>query len=166
MKVRFELLICFSILVLTGSGCNSKAPLPDNNIPDIGIRPEQMNTKVRLAAPEGWNTFKIDDEVILTLELVTEDQVVFPSGYGARLFIYQNDHWLEINNDMKYPKGEILVQHHDRNDPVIESAGLAPLLPDPNKPVTVRMILIGHIYRGGKVTSEKTASYIDVRLKP
>jgi hypothetical protein len=41
-----------------------------------------------------------------------------------------------------------------------------PILDGYGKPISLRIILIGNIYRDGQVTEEQVAAYLDVELKP
>jgi hypothetical protein len=165
MKVRFDLVISFSLLLLI-TACKDKPLTPAIPMPDIGIPHEEMNTKIHLTAPDGWNTFKIGDEVSLSVEVISNDKISFPPDYGARMFILENSKWKEIPNFMKYPEGNLIISQTNGNYLNVGGAPVDPLIPDQTKPVLLRIILVGNIYRDGQVTAEKTAAYIDVKMTP
>jgi hypothetical protein len=157
----FLLLISFALLL---TAC--KSPPPASDMPELGIPEEEFNTKVRLSAPAGWNTFKTDDVIGLAVEVISEEPVVFPHDYGARIFLWNNAEWLEINDEMIHPEGEIIITSAN-NDPLnLGAASVYPVLPDPDKPAWVRIILIGNVYRNNEATDERVAAYIDVHLTP
>jgi hypothetical protein len=135
-------------------------------VPDIGLPDSEMNTRIRLQAPDGWNTLKIGDVVGIDVEVISDDQIAFSHDYGAKIFIYEDQEWREIPNLMKYPDGYLLLT--DARGDVFKKgvASVAPVLPKTDKAVLMRIILIGNIYRNGQITTEQTAAYIDLELKP
>jgi hypothetical protein len=164
MKRYFTLFLCMGLLLIFSAACKDQS-LPAEG-PDIGIPAEEMNTKVQLSVPDGWNTFKIGDIVGIAVKVSSNDQVAFAQDYGARMFLYRNEEWVEIPNIMHYPEGHIILSPAG-NDPFKEGeAGVDPILPDEKQPATIRIYLVGHIYRDGQITPEVTASYIDVELEP
>jgi hypothetical protein len=166
MKFRFAYIVSTYLLLLLVTACKAKPAIPADAMPDIGIPAEEMNTKLHLTAPNGWNSFKIGDVIGLNVEGTSEDQIAFPPDYGARMFVYQNGQWKEIANFMTYPEGLIILSPRKGNVFNDGTADLAPIFTNTTNPVTLRIILVGSIYRDGKVTAEKTAGYIDVNLTP
>jgi hypothetical protein len=157
----FLLLISFNLLL-----ASCKSPPSASDMPELGIPVEEINTKVRISAPAGWNTFKTDDMVVLVVEVISEDPVVFPNDYGAQLFLWNKGQWVEIDDDVINPEGEIIVSPVNNDPHNLGSAGVGPVLPDPDKPAWVRIILIGNVYRNNEATNERVAAYIDVHLTP
>jgi hypothetical protein len=166
MNLRFNYVVGLSLITLLIASCKDKPSIPAGVMPDIGIPPEEMNTKMHLTVPDGWNTFKIGDHVGLNVEVTSEDQIVFPPDFGARMFIYGNNQWKEVANFMTYPDGSIVLSPSNGNPFNDGATDVVPILPDTEKPATLRIILVGDVYRDGQVTSEKTAAYIDVNLTP
>ena len=116
--------------------------------------------------PETINTFKTKESINLVIKVISSDQIWFKSDYGVRLFVYEDAKWDEVGNDENYPTGNIILSPAD-NDAFKNGATVIwPRLPDSTKPVTIRIILVGNVYRDGKMTNEVTAGYIDVNLKP
>jgi hypothetical protein len=166
MKLRFDYIKGISLLLLLVTACKAKPTIPADAMPDIGIPPGEMNTKIKLTAPYGWNTFKVGDVVSINVEGISEDQIAFPPDYGARMFIYENNQWKEVANFTTYPDGSIVLSPRKGNPFNDGGTALDPILTDMANPVTLRIILIGNIYRDGQITAEKTAAYIDVNLTP
>ena len=95
--------------------------------------------------------------------------MAFERDFGARLFILENDQWIEIPNSMGYDylESDIFVYMPYADNPFnLGAPVVVPKLPDTKQTSTVRIILVGSIYRDGQVTNEKVASYVDVDLKP
>jgi hypothetical protein len=131
----------------------------------LGVPESEINSQIRLSAPEGWNNYKSGDAITLLIEVIGKNQVIFPNDYGARVFIPSNHEWVEVKNSMRYPDNKYLLSFsNDRTKH--GSTSVLPVLPDLNKSTTVRIFIIGNIYRDGKVTEERTAGFIDVDLRP
>jgi len=135
-------------------------------MPDIGIPKEEINTRLHLTAPQGWNTFKNGDIIGINVDVVSADQIAFQHDYGAKIFMLEDGKWKEVANFMKYPDGYIVLSQSN-GDPFKQGdAGVDPILPELNEAITLRIILIGNIYIDGQITDERTAGYIDVEIKP
>jgi hypothetical protein len=155
----FLILVC-----LAAVGCTKHPSLPD--MPDIGISQGEINTRVLLAAPAGLNTYKIGEIVSLTVEVVSDDRILFPHDYGAKIFVLEDNQWVEVPNLMEYPDGHITLSPTS-GDPLRKgTAGVVPLFPDSNNKQTIRIILIGNIYSNGQLTDDQTAAYIDLEMNP
>lgn len=135
-------------------------------MPEIGIPANEMNTKIRISAPEGWNTYKTNDDISLDIKIISEEEIAFPSNYGARLFTRRNHEWIEIANLTHYPEGIFLLVPYDNKPFNIGATSVFPILSDPSEPITIRIILVGNVFKDGQVTDEVTAGYVDVDLKP
>jgi hypothetical protein len=164
MRLRLELPLLLILFIPLLSTCKASSPAAD--MPDTGIPEYAFNTKFRLEAPLDLNTFKTNSEVVLVVEVVSQDPVVFQFNYGARLFMQDKNGWSEINNKNHYPKGEMILYPANGDPFKLGIARFYPDLPDPDKPANVRIILTGNVYHDNKATNEVTATYIDVRLIP
>jgi hypothetical protein len=165
MRIRFyfSLYLIFSLSLLL-AGCDnepSKAQMPD-----IGITKEEINTRLHLSAPQGWNTFKIGDDIGLSVDVVTDDQIAFQHDYGAKIFMLEDEKWKEVANFMKYPDGYLVLSQSNGDPFKSGSAVVDPILPELDEAITLRIILIGNIYIAGQITGEQTAGFIDVEIKP
>lgn len=165
MKIRTRFLVNFSFLmIILLIGCNMQPSLPPT--PNLGIPDNEFNSKIKLSVPEGWNTYKIGEDVGINVDIVTADQIAFGYDYGARIFKLEDQKWIEIPNLMEYPTGYEIIEQ-SKGDPFKQgSVVVFPDLSDIKADVTLRIILIGNIYRDGQITDEQTAGYIDVRLIP
>jgi hypothetical protein len=165
MGIRVKLFCGFlSLLVFFAWGCEDRTELAP--MPDVGIPVVEMNTRIHLQAPDGWNSFKIGDVVGIDVEVISDDQIAFSHDYGAKIFIYEDQEWREIPNFMKYPEGNMILTQANGNYFKHGGVELDPIFPDGSKSVVIRVILIGNIYRNGQITNEQTAAFIDLKLKP
>lgn len=158
--------IVFILVALSAYACSNKSTYPETEMPDIGVPEREINTRLRLSAPDGWNTFLIGDAVSLAVEVITNDQIAFPYDYGAKMYVNEENQWEEIGNFMKYPNGFLVLSSANGSKIKIGDAGVDPVLPETNKAVTLKVVLIGYFYRDGQITNDKTAAYIDIQLKP
>lgn len=170
MVWKKSLLFVLSLTMIFLSGCEEK--LPEGN-PDIGIPKEEMNTRIRLSLLDLTNgnngRTKNRGGILIDVVVITSDHIAFAQDYGARIFIYEENQWVEIENRATYsesvPKTVILPPDEETT---LQSgtAGLSPYKQDLNKEVPLRIILVGNIIRDGKITEEKTAGSIDLTLQP
>lgn len=164
MKRYYTYVLALGLFLIHASACTSKS-LPADG-PDIGIPAEEINTKVVLSAPDGWNTFIIGNDVGIAVKVISKDQVAFSNDYGAQMFLYQNKEWVEIPNFARYPEGSIILSPADNDPYKLGNALVFPILPDENQPATIRIFLVGHIYRDGQITNDLAGASIDVVLSP
>jgi len=165
MKIRFHIslyLILLPSLLLTG--CDKERSTAQ--MPDLGIPKEEINTRLHLSAPQGWNTFKIGDDIGISVDVVSANQIAFQHDYGAKIFVLEDEKWKEVANFMKYPDGYLVLSQSNGDPFKIGSAVVEPILPEFNEAITLRIVLIGNIFIDGQITDEQTAGYVDVKLSP
>lgn len=133
--------------------------------------PVPMDTGLQLKLVEVRDASTAAPTITLLIENHSNDQIWFLApGYGARIFVYSESSgaWVEIGDrivsaseseDILVPKGQGI------NYGAIVSVGPS-FTPDTRRPVTVRIVVIGEIYRDGRRTGEKVGAYIDVTLQP
>jgi hypothetical protein len=132
------------------------------------IVPElELNTAIRLLISDQLtNEFTIGYSFDLLLENTSEHQVWFPQGYGLRVFSYSEDskEWIELQNRVEYVSGieDILDPHGKGNWLAVVSAN--PEITKSIEPVSVRILVVGEIFTGGRPTGEQVGAYIDVSL--
>jgi hypothetical protein len=137
-------------------------------MPDVGIPPEEMNSEVGALTPDRWNTYTINDRVALEVEVVGSEQVIFPSDFGARVFANVDDQWVEVNllPPARPRQGQFLLSPSQGDPSEPAEAIVYPILQQTDRPVLIRVIVIGNIYRDGLATDRQVAAYADVTLRP
>lgn len=163
IRMKLSVLSWFMLIILL-VGCNNQQTLPST--PDLGIPIGEFNTRIRLMVPEGWNTYKINEVVGINVDNFSTDKIAFGYDYGARIFKLEDQKWIEIPNLEKYPEGYFILMPSQGNPLKQGAASVFPVLNDSKEAVTLRIVLIGNIYRDDQITDEQTAGYIDVRLTP
>jgi hypothetical protein len=160
--LRFVIVSGFYLISLIGCQRNS---LP-TYFPDLGIQFEEMNTDIELVAPYGWNSFRTDSVIGLAVRVTGNEPIAYTYDYGARLFILQDGEWEEVRNITTYPEGFMVVPPWENNPRNEGGIDVRPELPESDKLVLLRIVLIGNIYRDNRVTDERVGAYIDVELNP
>lgn len=164
MRINYKNYLFLGLIITITIAC--KGNMSERTMPDIGIPSTEFNTKMQVSAPDGINTFKIGDSISLAIKIISSEQIWFESNYGARLFIAEGDKWEEIRNGENYPEGSFILAPTGNDYFKVGATAIWPQLPDTTKPVTLRVILVGNVYRNGQMTDEVTAGYVDVNLKP
>jgi hypothetical protein len=164
---RSSMLVLLLVMFFVGA-CGKSSQASVSKMPDIGIPIENANEKVKLSAPGGWNPdgFKLGRDVSIAVEVISNDRIAYDRTHGVRLFIGDNERWIEVENLMKYPDGYIILSPKVENPLNVSEISVAPNIPNGGKAVTLRIILVGHIYQNDEITDETTVAYIDVRLEP
>ena len=160
---------------ITLFGCN--APLPSATPTALApadatfataVPIGEMNTKLKLRlATEFDNKPRIDSDIPLVLDNVSQDTIGFVGAYGLKLFMLsEQKQWVEI--DDRFPP-------YVKNAPALEPKGsdlsetdvdVWPALVNEGEPVTVRVLVVGAVYQDSVPTTEKVAAYTDVVLSP
>lgn len=135
-------------------------------MPDIGIPQAEINTRIKLLAPDGWNTFEQGDDMSLVVDIYSDDQIQFTYDFGARMFMLEDQEWVEVQNSVRYPSGSFVLSPSEGNLQKTGAVVLDPVIPQTDHSVLLRVFVIGNIYSNDQVTDEKTATYIDLELNP
>ena len=160
MDIRKIILI---VLLASLTACFSN-PLPE--VDEIQISSEELNNKISLTVPNGWNDFKIGDKVTLSIVNVSEDRIIFDSHYGIRIFMYEKEKWIEIKNQLIRLNTENIILVPNKVDTT--ATGTITILPKLNSQsnrLTIRVYVVGYLYKDNKKTDEKAGAFIDIVLK-
>jgi len=168
-KIAYRLLLFVWMLSFIG-GCqrnqNSKKERAfSERFPGV-----EMNSSIQFWDPAKYGgSFTIGKSIDLVLETNSTNKIVFPSDYGIRIFMYdsEREEWLEIQNKAKYfPPGNRQISPKGEDNPGLITIGLAPALQPGEKPVKVRVVVIGTVYHGEQKTDQEVGAYIDVEMSP
>lgn len=154
-------------LSLAQASCRIVNTNPEDELnASLGLASEAVNSQFTVEAPPNWSTYQIGDGIGLQVKVVGEDEVSFTYDFGARIFTRVDDHWVELENSMRYPEGSIILSSRPQPTRKAQIVIVAPVIPADDTPITLRIILFGEIYRDGKRTGETTAASINVDLYP
>ena len=160
--ICFALFLILSLLVACGKGVSRQEGT------FATLVPVSMNTGLRLKLLEVRDASTAAPTITVLIENHSNDRIWFLApGYGARIFVYSDSSgaWVEVDDrivsaseseDILVPKG----QGMNWGAPL----SVGPSIPDTRRPVTVRIVVIGEIYRDGQRTGEEVGAYIDVTL--
>jgi hypothetical protein len=166
MQTKPAILLSLILLLILTSSCGAANIQKDIGFPDIGIPAEELNTRVVLTAPDGWNTFNTEDAVSFLIEIKGSDPVSFSYSTGVKLFFRQGDQWIEVENTGEFPQNVWTVEPANGDRRNLGSLIVWPELPDDSKEARLLVILIGNMDKGESSANEQTAGYIILHLNP
>lgn len=168
MKASLRGVACQSagaMLAFTLASCSLQGQ--PHGMPDVGVAEESLNAGVRLTAPEGWNTFKLESAVTLLVEATGDQELIFPPDFGIRAFRYEDGEWIEVASvQTERHRGDVVLATGNGEGLIGEVADIFPVIPDRSKPVTLRIFVIGRVYLPGGELGEGIGAYTDVTLRP
>jgi hypothetical protein len=166
---RYQLLVLFwTLCILTG--CQRIQDAKKDEVFSEMFPNVEMNTAIQF-----WDTarsggpFKIGKSIDLVLDNFSPNKIVFPSDYGFKIYTYDENQkeWLEIKNKAIYfPAGNRQISPKGNDMPGVIAIGLAPALQPSEKPINIRVVVVGTVYVDEQPTSEEVGAYIDLELSP
>ncbi|MFT3890773.1 MAG: hypothetical protein QM730_03995 [Anaerolineales bacterium] len=92
-----------NIVIIFLSSCRLANSPEKFTIPPSDIGADVQKDKyLQVIAPEGWNTFKTSEPVSLMVRNVSQNPITFDPDLGARIFVYSEKEWIEVENKMIY----------------------------------------------------------------
>lgn len=160
-KLLFLKLLLISTLLV---GCST-----NNNVPKthpIDFDTSYLNQQIELIAIKELNSFDTRDAVTVLLNYNTTDRITFPEDYNLRLFLLQNNEWVEIFEvpmDI-YPKGNIVLSPEDSSS-YGHMVMFIPNIPDKEKKNYLRIYVFGELQTTIGETKPVSA-FTDIKLVP
>jgi hypothetical protein len=167
MKVNRYFLILILLLILLVGFLKLKNLRGDSFSQVVQVN--DLNTKIHVSAPESVNDFKFSSGVTLVVDNLTDDLIkLYPPGEGIKIYIKSNNDWIEIRNLINYYplSAEIPVPPKNTDSPGGSMFDVKPDILNANEKTTVRIVLIGQIYKNNLPTNQKVGAYTDVILFP
>ena len=135
--------------------------------------PVRMDDELYLELVEIEYSFFGQPSVVLILENRSNESFWFPQpAYGTRIFTFSESDsaWVEVGEqyfiDLSEEEADILVPQGQEG----HSSTLVVVHPDipanNNEPVTLRIVVVGKVYKNGVPAGEEVGNYIDVTLQP
>ncbi len=156
----------FIIILIFLSSCQNQSILICDNSPDVIVSIKDVNKSIRLHIPTELNTFKIGDNLRITLENLSGKMILLQDDYGIKFFIKINNNWYPIQNNYYYPSGEKQIPAADQAN---RSGALIVAHPEliNNKEVSqIKVIIIGNTVNGTGEFNNKIGAYVDITLVP
>lgn len=109
--------------------------------------------------------------ITMGLDNESGEYIWFPTyRCGARSLIYSESEgrWIELQDrGIEVSSREMVLPPRGKGDWWFTIIGVDPSLPpDVQPPVTIRVIVVGRIYRDGRPTDREVGTYLDVTLQP
>ena len=159
-KTKYIVLISLILL----AACSQNNP---TSMPTIDVPTEELNTEFRVFIEEDLDGLRINQRLYLAVDVIGENQIIFPPDFGLEMFQYADGEWQAVQDvPTEYSGGDYILSP-SKGDPLMAgSTSVFPLVTDKEKPVLIRIFIFGHIYRDVEMAGEKTGGYVDVMLKP
>jgi len=155
--------LVFVLLILLPA-CSKSLP---GDMPDLGISSDELefNTYIKVTAPKQLNSYKIGDSVDLEIENISEYEWDFNITKDILIYYYENEEWKKVSDRMVDIGATQLALGSSGNFP-LDKQGFG-VLPDiaPDRPTTLRIIVIVHGQTDKKERQSKGA-FVDVFLRP
>jgi hypothetical protein len=117
-----------------------------------------------LLALRNFNDFRIGNAIGLYLEFNAknaEGEIIFPSDFALRIFINQNNQWVEISQlPMIYPPENVILSVASP----VNVVSFFPDLPDKTKKYEMRAYVFGDMKT--KNGSHQVSAFVDFKLTP
>jgi hypothetical protein len=161
MNLRTLLAIIFLSTILA---CNAQKPTSNERTNDVISSGKDVNHSITLSAPEGWNTYNIDDHVNLAVVLYTDHTLILNA---KNLLIYQlvNNEWERIVNETPYPDMEFIMVPSDTPAASTVSVLAVPKLLLKSGDIKLLFVISANIY-DNETVGEEIKAYTEVTLKP
>jgi hypothetical protein len=165
---RFKLHEAFSVLILFGltMGCVNQSQSERESSFNEFMPLQNANQELSLSIVR-LEDFQDPNPYFILVSNNASNSISFPIDYGIRLFHYDGYEWHEILDRMKHisakdfvvlhPKGQLLSQR---------DFSIAPDLPAQSQPLTIRVVVIGHMLSSDGSLGEEVSGYIDVEWRP
>jgi hypothetical protein len=152
-------------LIFTIASCADTRIAFDGTFPGIDLPISEMNTRIRLTAPEYVNSFTIGDTIAIEVDNLSDTPVEIVLDKDIKVFTKQGNGWTEIENYYFYSGTISQVPVKSPETPVGIGFPIKPAIGG-DEPVVIRVIVIGTVYKNGKPTSIRTGAYLDLTLYP
>ena len=132
--------------------------------PPIQFESAYLNQQIRLAAPKHLSSYKTGDLVALLLLYNTKNQIVFPNNFNLRIFIRENDQWLEIKESPTERSPENIVLSPETPLSYGQMVAFFPALDDLTKTYQMRVYVFGDMTTVDGV--KRVGAFVDFVLTP
>jgi hypothetical protein len=160
MNIKNTILMLF--LVSLTACVNNR--LPEVDVIEIPV--DELNAKISLTAPDGWNNFKIGDAITYTIINISDEKIVFDPNYGARIFVYDEGTWTETSNKLiNLNSNDVILEPIKDNPTATGTTSILPKLESQARSLTIRVYVIGYLYKDNIKSDDMTGAFIDVVLR-
>ena len=167
MKKALSKLTLLISLLLVSCGTPANESIQPSGMPSIDFPTNNLNQKLVVSAPVGWNNVNEDGTFGLMINNNSDQDISFKSDFGAKIFYFHNGDWIETQNKIVYSDEDVIVMPNKENEAQkIGSTFMGVNLEDIPTPTTIRVFVFGTIYTDGGSTSEDVGAYTDLIISP
>lgn len=168
MKTTIQTL-AITLLLVSITSCELTTHDPESTQEAIvgleDISSDEINTRLQIIAPDGWNTFTIDDTIALIITNNSDQEVRFNANDDIRIFFEVSaDEWMETQNIFFDTRPYIVILPKDV-DQLGASALVSPVITQ-GEPVNIRIVVVAIVYQDDLPTSTETGAFIDLTISP
>lgn len=165
VKAKLILIIFGALIILLIPSCHTVQIL--SKFPGYEIDQSNINSQIVIYAPDGWNTFTIGEPISFAVDVMCDDPIIFSRNYNIAAYQKKEYIWVELDNVPETRNdGEVLLYPHSESPFNNGAASIIPIIEDQTKPVKLRVVVVGRIYKDEKKTAQLVGAYLDVWLYP
>lgn len=165
IKAKLILIIFGALIIFLFPSCHTVQILSE--FPGYEIDHSNINSQIVIYAPDGWNTFTIGEPISFAVDVMCDDPIIFPRNYNIVAYQKKESIWVELDNVPEIRNdGEVLLYPHSESPFNNGTASIIPIIMDQTKPVKLRVVVVGRIYKDEKKTDQLVGAYADVWLYP
>ena len=175
MKIatRQLLVLCTISLTMALTSCMSAKPEISGALDsefDEFVEIENLNKYFEVRPTTGQEIYKLGSDIRIFLYNSLDEKILFPVGYGIRLFIVFDNRWLEIDNNNDY-SGEAVMLPTVSNQNIGARLvfGVRPVLPlgiELYEKVILRILIQGLLISDKAPSDVPVGAFVDVYVEP
>ena len=151
--------IAIILIIIFICGCTKAQDRPHPE----DISATNLNQAIQIVLPQAWNTFKVGDHISIQIVNISKRTLAFDKDFGSRIFIVENDQWVEVNNKLlSLGEENILIKPPTNNKNETRGFSFSPDLGEETSRTELRVYIFGK-FSG---TEEVVGAYTDVVLQP
>lgn len=169
-QIFFFYIVSLAIVLLS---CTSTKPkisdTLDSEFTEL-VNNEELNKYFEVRPVSGQEIYKLGSDVRVFLYNSLDEKILFPVGYGIKLFIVFEDKWIEIDNRNNY-SGETVMLPTVSNQNIGARLvfGVRPVLPtgiEIHETVVLRILIQGVLVSDNVPSDTSVGAFVDVYVEP
>jgi hypothetical protein len=174
MKTTSQIIIfyIFSLAIVLLSCSSAKSEISDTldaKFTEL-VKNEELNKYFEVRLVSGQEAYEIGTVIRIFLYNVSDEKILFPVGYGIRLFIVIDNEWIEIDNKSNF-SGEAVTLPSISNQELGArlSFGVLPALSsgiEINEKIVLRILIQGTLMSSLDSENTSTGAFVDVFIEP
>lgn len=137
---------------------------------DKFVEIKDLNKYFEVRLTSGQEIYKFGTIIRIFLYNVSDEKILFPVGYGIRLFIVIDNEWLEIDNESNFSGEAVtLPSISNQNMGARLSFGVLPALPSDieiQEKAILRILIQGLLISDKSSSDVPVGAFVDVYVEP